>query len=165
GPACFVAASLRSERSDTVSAIAPLPLLCSRSPLAFSARVRRGRRPAALARHEIVPCATPPRCTSHLTATGRACAVTAEAQAMRVTIKMPSRSPLVLPTHLYLDAHDIAYWCYADDILTDEVRRNCMITESLREVIEAVAALSPEEQDRVAAAMRLVLKQPPVTSD
>ena len=40
-----------------------------------------------------------------------------------------------------------------------------MITESLRQVIEAASALPPEEQDRVAAAMRMVLEQPPVTSD
>ena len=40
-----------------------------------------------------------------------------------------------------------------------------MITERLQQVIDAVAALSPEEQDRVAAAMQLVLQQPPVTSD
>jgi uncharacterized protein (DUF2336 family) len=40
-----------------------------------------------------------------------------------------------------------------------------MITEQLRKAIEDVAALPPEEQDRVAAALRILLQQPPVTSD
>jgi hypothetical protein len=40
-----------------------------------------------------------------------------------------------------------------------------MITERLQEVIDEVAALPPEEQDRVAAAMRVVLRQPAVASD
>lgn len=40
-----------------------------------------------------------------------------------------------------------------------------MITERLQQVIDEVAALPPEEQDRLAAAMRVVLRQPPVTSD
>lgn len=40
-----------------------------------------------------------------------------------------------------------------------------MIPKSLRQVIEAASALPPEEQDRVAAAMRVVLEQPSVASD
>ena len=40
-----------------------------------------------------------------------------------------------------------------------------MLTERLQHMIEIVAKLSPEEQDRVAAAMQVVLQQPPVTSD
>lgn len=40
-----------------------------------------------------------------------------------------------------------------------------MVTESMQRVIDAVTALPPEEQDRVAAAMHFVLQQPPVTSD
>ncbi len=40
-----------------------------------------------------------------------------------------------------------------------------MVTERLQRVIDAVVSLPPEEQDRVAAAMQLVLKQPSVTSD
>jgi hypothetical protein len=40
-----------------------------------------------------------------------------------------------------------------------------MITERMRQLIDEIAALPPEEQDQVAAVMRLVLHQPPVTSD
>lgn len=40
-----------------------------------------------------------------------------------------------------------------------------MLTERLRRMIDAVKDLPPEEQDRVAAAMQVVLQQPPVTSD
>lgn len=40
-----------------------------------------------------------------------------------------------------------------------------MITENLQQLIDELAALPPEEQERMAAAMRLVLHQPPVTSD
>jgi hypothetical protein len=40
-----------------------------------------------------------------------------------------------------------------------------MITERLQRLIDEIAALPPEEQDRVAAAMQMVLRQPPVTSD
>jgi hypothetical protein len=40
-----------------------------------------------------------------------------------------------------------------------------MITERLQHLIDEIAALPPEEQDRVAAAMQLVLLQLPVTSD
>lgn len=40
-----------------------------------------------------------------------------------------------------------------------------MITGRLQEVIDEIAALPPEEQDRVAAAMQVVLRQPAVTSD
>ena len=40
-----------------------------------------------------------------------------------------------------------------------------MLTERLQHMIETVAKLPPEEQDRVAAAMQIVLQQPPVTSD
>jgi hypothetical protein len=35
-----------------------------------------------------------------------------------------------------------------------------MITERLQQVIDEVAKLSPEEQDRVAAAMQVILGQP-----
>ena len=40
-----------------------------------------------------------------------------------------------------------------------------MITESLRQVIDTLKELSPEEQDRVAAAVQAILRQPSVTSD
>jgi hypothetical protein len=40
-----------------------------------------------------------------------------------------------------------------------------MVTERLQRIINAVTALPPDEQDRVAAAMQLVLQQPPGTSD
>ncbi len=40
-----------------------------------------------------------------------------------------------------------------------------MMTERLQRVIDEIAALPPEEQDRVAAAMQQVLHQPAVTSD
>jgi hypothetical protein len=40
-----------------------------------------------------------------------------------------------------------------------------MITERLRQVIDVVKDLPPEEQDRMAAAMQMLLKQPPITSD
>ena len=40
-----------------------------------------------------------------------------------------------------------------------------MITEHLQQLIDELAALPPEEQERMAAAMRQVLHQPPVTSD
>ncbi|HEU4781723.1 MAG TPA: hypothetical protein VFS83_00140 [Ktedonobacterales bacterium] len=40
-----------------------------------------------------------------------------------------------------------------------------MITEQLRQVIDEVTKLPPEEQDRVAAAIRAVLEQPPVTAE
>ena len=36
-----------------------------------------------------------------------------------------------------------------------------MITERLQHLIDEIAALPPEEQDRVAAAMKMVLRQPP----
>ena len=41
----------------------------------------------------------------------------------------------------------------------------CMVTERLQEVIDTVTSLPPEEQDRVAAAIQALLRQPPVTSD
>jgi BMFP domain-containing protein YqiC len=40
-----------------------------------------------------------------------------------------------------------------------------MITEQLQQVIDEMTKLPPEEQDRVAAAIRAVLEQPSVTSD
>ena len=40
-----------------------------------------------------------------------------------------------------------------------------MITERLQQLIDEIAALPPEEQDRVAAAIQMALRQPPVTSD
>jgi hypothetical protein len=40
-----------------------------------------------------------------------------------------------------------------------------MITDRLQQLIDEIAALPPEQQDRVAAAMQLVLHQPPVASD
>jgi hypothetical protein len=40
-----------------------------------------------------------------------------------------------------------------------------MVTERLQEVIDTVTSLPPEEQDRVAAAIQALLRQPPVTSD
>lgn len=40
-----------------------------------------------------------------------------------------------------------------------------MMTESLRQVIDTLKDLSPEEQDRVAAAVQAILRQPSVTSD
>lgn len=40
-----------------------------------------------------------------------------------------------------------------------------MITERLQHMIDEIAKLPPEEQDRLAAAMQAVLEQPPVTSD
>ncbi len=40
-----------------------------------------------------------------------------------------------------------------------------MIAERLQQVIDAVKNLPPEEQDRVADAMQMLLKQPLVTSD
>ena len=40
-----------------------------------------------------------------------------------------------------------------------------MITERLQQLIDEIAALPPEEQDRVAAAMQMALRQPPVTSE
>jgi hypothetical protein len=40
-----------------------------------------------------------------------------------------------------------------------------MVTERWQQVSDEVAALSPEEQDRVAAAVRALLRQPAVTSD
>jgi hypothetical protein len=40
-----------------------------------------------------------------------------------------------------------------------------MITEHLQQVIDELQELPPEEQDRMAAAMRLLLQQPPVKSD
>lgn len=39
------------------------------------------------------------------------------------------------------------------------------MTESLRQVIDTLKDLSPEEQDRVAAAVQAILRQPSVTSD
>lgn len=40
-----------------------------------------------------------------------------------------------------------------------------MITEQLQQILDVVKDLPPEEQDRVAAAVRIFLQQPPVTSD
>jgi BMFP domain-containing protein YqiC len=40
-----------------------------------------------------------------------------------------------------------------------------MITEQLQHIIDEMTKLPPEEQDRVAAAIRAMLEQPPVTSD
>lgn len=40
-----------------------------------------------------------------------------------------------------------------------------MITERLQHVIDALKDLSPDEQDRLAAAMQQLLEQPAVTSD
>lgn len=40
-----------------------------------------------------------------------------------------------------------------------------MITDRLQHVIDIIAKMPPEEQDRIAAAMQAVLEQPPVTSD
>lgn len=39
-----------------------------------------------------------------------------------------------------------------------------MITDRLQHIIDEAAKLPPEEQDRLAAAMRIVLDQPPVAS-
>jgi spore germination protein GerM len=40
-----------------------------------------------------------------------------------------------------------------------------MVTERLRQVIDEVARLSAEDQDRLAAAIQALLRQPAVTSD
>jgi hypothetical protein len=40
-----------------------------------------------------------------------------------------------------------------------------MITERLQHLIDEIAALPPEEQDRVAAAMQTVLRQPSVLAE
>ncbi len=40
-----------------------------------------------------------------------------------------------------------------------------MMTERMQQVIDAVQSLPPEEQDRVAAAIQVLLRQPSVTSD
>lgn len=40
-----------------------------------------------------------------------------------------------------------------------------MVTEQLQRVIDEVAKLPPEEQDRVAAAIRAVLKQPQLSPE
>lgn len=40
-----------------------------------------------------------------------------------------------------------------------------MITDRLQHIIDKLAKLPPEEQDRVAAAMQVVMDEPPVTSD
>lgn len=40
-----------------------------------------------------------------------------------------------------------------------------MVTERMQQMIDMVSSLSPDEQDRVAAAIEAVLQQPPVTSD
>lgn len=40
-----------------------------------------------------------------------------------------------------------------------------MVTERLQEVIDTITGLPPDEQDRVAAAIQAVLRQPSVTSD
>lgn len=40
-----------------------------------------------------------------------------------------------------------------------------MITDSLRQLIDTLKDLPPEEQDRVAGAIQAMLRQPPVTSD
>ncbi len=36
-----------------------------------------------------------------------------------------------------------------------------MVTERMQEVIDTVTSLSPEEQDRVAAAIQVILRHPP----
>jgi hypothetical protein len=61
--------------------------------------------------------------------------------------------------------HTTPFSLCSGDILKRQQRRVKMITEQLRKAIEVVAALPPEEQDRVAAAMRVFLQQPLVTSD
>lgn len=60
--------------------------------------------------------------------------------------------------------HDL--WL-ANGILKQRYERGCflVITESVRRLIDEIAALPAEEQERVAAAMRFVLHQPLVTSD
>jgi hypothetical protein len=40
-----------------------------------------------------------------------------------------------------------------------------MLTERLRQMIDAVKDLPPEEQDRIAAAMQKVIEQPLIASD
>ncbi|MGH2517706.1 MAG: hypothetical protein ACRDHP_18820 [Ktedonobacterales bacterium] len=40
-----------------------------------------------------------------------------------------------------------------------------MLTESLQQVIDTLKDLPPDEQNRVAAAMQAILRQPSVTSD
>jgi hypothetical protein len=40
-----------------------------------------------------------------------------------------------------------------------------MITERLQHLIDEIATLPPEEQDRMAAAMQMLLRPPSVTSD
>jgi hypothetical protein len=40
-----------------------------------------------------------------------------------------------------------------------------MITDELQQVIDVLKSLSPAEQDRMAAAMRVLLQQPAITSD
>lgn len=40
-----------------------------------------------------------------------------------------------------------------------------MISDRLQHILDEIAKLPLEEQDRVAAAMQVVLEQPPVTSD
>lgn len=40
-----------------------------------------------------------------------------------------------------------------------------MITDRLQHIIDMIAKLPAEEQDRVAAVMEAVLEEPPVTSD
>lgn len=40
-----------------------------------------------------------------------------------------------------------------------------MVTDRMQQIIDVVTKLSPEEQDRVAAAIQAVLQQPSVTSD
>src|SRR5260221_14104818 len=53
----------------------------------------------------------------------------------------------------------------ADGILRCHRRRVVMITERLQQLIDEIAALPPEEQDRMAAAMQQVFDLPPATSD
>jgi hypothetical protein len=64
----------------------------------------------------------------------------------------------------FLRLHEKAAWM-GSDMPGYHQRRASVITESLRQVIETVSALPPEAQDRVAAAMRVVLEQSPVPSD
>jgi len=40
-----------------------------------------------------------------------------------------------------------------------------MITKRMQEALDIVTALSPEEQDRVAAAIQILLRHPPVATD
>ena len=40
-----------------------------------------------------------------------------------------------------------------------------MVTEALQDVFERIKGFPAEDQDRIAAALRVMIEQPPVTSD